>query len=112
MQIDYKEVGKRIRKYRERLNLTQEDLAFAIKTSPAYVSEMERAVKKPSLGKLADIGEILGVTVNDFIYPDTMMEHHMNKKTNFLSRIAKFSPDQQSTLLDNLNEIVEIVSTK
>ncbi|SFQ22808.1 hypothetical protein SAMN04487928_1258 [Butyrivibrio proteoclasticus] len=32
MQIDYKEVGKRIRKYRERLNLTQEDLAFAIKT--------------------------------------------------------------------------------
>ncbi len=32
MQIDYKEVGKRIRKYRERLNLTQEDLAFVIKT--------------------------------------------------------------------------------
>lgn len=59
MEIDYKMVGNNIRKYRERNNLTQEELGFAIKTSAAYVSEMERAVKKPSLDKLADIAEIL-----------------------------------------------------
>ena len=111
MERDYKMVGNNIRKYRERNNLTQEELGFAIKTSAAYVSEMERAVKKPSLDKLADIAEILGMTVNDFIYPQTT-QHSMSKKSNFLRRISQFSPDQQNTLLDNLDAIVDIVSAK
>ena len=111
MKIDYKIVGERIRKYRERCNLTQEDLAFAIKTSAAYVSEMERAVKKPSLEKLADIGEVLGVTVNDFIYP-TVIQYSAYRKTNFFKHISQYTPDEQCNLLDKLDALVDMVSTK
>lgn len=113
MEIDYKEVGKRIRKFRERLNLTQEDLAFAIKTSPAYVSEMERAVKKPSLGKLVDIGEILGVTVNDFIYPNHVhLDNVTDIEAGFLKRISKYTKEEQDRLLDSLDSLANIVSSR
>ena len=113
MEIDYEIVGKRIKEYRERLDLTQEDLAFAIGTSAAYISEMERALKKPSLDKLADIAEVLEVTVNDFIYPASItMTNVKELKSAFLKRISKYTLDEQSRLLDNLDSIVDIVSTK
>lgn len=112
MKIDYKEVGKRIRKYRERLDLTQEDLAFAIKTSTAFVSEIERAVKKPSLDKLADIAEILGVTVNDFIYPDGVhIDNITGIEAGFLKRLSKYSREEQDRLLDSLDSLANIVSS-
>ena len=111
MTIDYRLLGKRIREYREERNLTQEELGFAIKTSASYVSRIERAVKKPSLEKLVDIAEILGITVNDLIYSPAT-QHPISKKSNFLKRISQFAPDKQTLLLDNLDSIVDIVTTK
>ena len=111
MKIDYKLVGRRIREYRERENLTQEELAFAIKTSASYVSRIERAVKKPSLDKIVDIAEILGVTVNDPIYPPTA-HNNISRKSSFIKRISQFSPDEQTLLFDKLDAIVNMVSTK
>jgi len=67
--INYSEVGKRIRYYRIKEGLTQEQLAFDIETSASFLSNIERGVKKPSLQKVAQIAEILGVTVEDLISP-------------------------------------------
>ena len=53
--IDYSEVGKRIRYYRIKEGLTQEQLAFDIETSASYLSNIERGVKKPSLQKVSQI---------------------------------------------------------
>ena len=71
MNVDYITVGKRIRKFRLDKRITQEELAFQIGTSAAYVSSIECGKKKPSLQKLAQISDVLEVTVNDFIYPPT-----------------------------------------
>lgn len=68
MHIDYIIVGKRIRLFRSKKRITQEELAFRIGTSAAYISNIESGKKKPSLQKLAQISEVLGVTINDFIY--------------------------------------------
>ena len=66
--IDYYIVGSRIRQYRIERNITQEELAFQVDTSAAYISNIERGIKKPSLQKLSEIAEVLQVTVNDLIY--------------------------------------------
>lgn len=66
--IDYIVIGSRIRQYRQERGITQEDLAFQINSSTAYISNIERGIKKPSLEKLVVIAEVLHVTVNDFIY--------------------------------------------
>ena len=65
--IDYIQIGKRIRYYRIQLGLTQESLAFEIQTSAAYVSCIERGTKKPSLQKLVEIADILGISVEDLL---------------------------------------------
>ena len=55
--------------YRKRCGYTQEELGLSIDTSGPYISNIERAVKKPSLENLADIAEVLGVTLNDLVSP-------------------------------------------
>lgn len=65
--IDYVTIGKRIRYYRQRKGFTQERLAYAINTSPTYISYIERAKKKPSLEKIVQISEVLEVSVNDLV---------------------------------------------
>lgn len=57
--INYEDVGKRIRYYRQSLGMTQEQLAFDVETSAAYISNIERAIKKPSSQKLLQVAEAL-----------------------------------------------------
>ncbi|MCR5330194.1 MAG: helix-turn-helix domain-containing protein [Lachnospiraceae bacterium] len=68
MDIDYIDVGMRIRYFRRQKRISQEELAFRIESTAAYISSIECGKKKPSLQKLVQISEVLGVTVNDFIY--------------------------------------------
>lgn len=68
MEINYLLIGKRIRRFRLSKNITQEELAFQIGTSAAYISNIEHGKKKVSLQKLCEISEIWGVTVNDLLY--------------------------------------------
>ena len=65
--IDYTEVGKRIKYYRQKRGLTQEQLAFDIHTSAAYISNIERSIKKPSLQKIILISEVLEISVDELI---------------------------------------------
>ena len=65
--IDYLEVGKRIKYYRKKRGLTQEQLAFDIHTSAAYISNIERSIKKPSLQKIIQISEILEISVDELV---------------------------------------------
>ena len=78
--LNYKSIGKRIRHYRKRRGYTQEQLGLSINTSGAYISNIERGVKKPSLDNLASIAETLDVTVNDMILPmhDELAQRKIN----------------------------------
>ena len=60
MELDYKQIGKRIRRYRLARNITQEEMAFQVGTSAAYISNIEQGKKKASLKKLCEISEFLG----------------------------------------------------
>lgn len=64
MEIDYGEVGRRIRVIREGHNLSQEALAERADLSPAYISHIERTAKKPSLSALIRLAAALGVTLD------------------------------------------------
>ena len=64
MEIDYGEVGRRIRVIREGHNLSQEALAERADLSPAYISHIERTAKKPSLSALIRLAAALDVTLD------------------------------------------------
>lgn len=53
--MDYKKIGKRIKEYREKAQLTQEGLAGIIGCSPTYISVIERGEAFPRGDKLIAI---------------------------------------------------------
>ena len=63
--MDYQQMGNQIQKIRKQKGLTQEKLADL---SVPYISHIERATKKPSLGTLLKIAAALNVTANELLY--------------------------------------------
>ena len=64
-------LGKRIRKERLRLNLTQEQLSEDIEISTAYLGQIERGERSLTLDKLVKLANRLGVTV-DYLLSDSV----------------------------------------
>ena len=100
--LDYKNIGRRIRHYRKRRGYTQEQLGLSINTSGAYISNIERGVKKPSLDNLASIADILDVTVNDMIHP----MHYELAQRKIDDLLTHCSPIERVRLEANLHEII------
>ena len=110
MHVDYIIVGKRIRLFRSHKKITQEELAFRIGTSAAYISNIESGKKKPSLQKLVQISEVLGVTVNDFIYSSYDMS---DLQQGIVSHTAGHpTDDNQQLLIKNLSALINSFITK
>ena len=111
MEINYHTVGLRVRRFRLERKITQEELAFQINTSAAYISNIERGRKKPSLQKLAEIADVLGVTLNDLIYSGSSGYSFSNSK-ELNEMISLCTPEKQQLLLKNLSAIIETFITK
>ena len=60
-----KEVGEKVREYRRKKGLTQEQLAFKADLHRAYVGHVERGEKNISVGNLEKIATALEVSVKN-----------------------------------------------
>jgi transcriptional regulator with XRE-family HTH domain len=56
--------GKRIRKRRQELELTQQDVAQALGLTPQHISAIEQDKRTPSMSLLGRLAAELGVTVD------------------------------------------------
>ena len=108
MDVNYINLGKRIRYFRRLRGYTQEDFAFELNTSPAHVSNIERGIKKPSLQKLLEICSILNITLNDLLpVIPTGYDNHMD----FDTLVKQYPEGSQQQLLQCLSEIITIISS-
>jgi transcriptional regulator with XRE-family HTH domain len=64
--MEYRDIGENIRKYRNRLDLTQEELADKIGVTWEMVSRYERGENSP-LNKLDKISNALGIPLTELI---------------------------------------------
>ena len=60
------QLGSRIRQYRKKKGLTQEDLAFDSGINISFLGDIERGVKKPSIESLEKLLKVLGVAFPEF----------------------------------------------
>ena len=58
------DIGQRIKKRREALNLTQRELAQALEVTPQHISAIEQNKRVPSLAFLAQLAGRLGVSID------------------------------------------------
>ncbi len=65
--MDYQNMGKNISKMRIKNHLTQEQLAEKIDVSTVFISQIETAVRKPSLETIYKISIALNTTIDALI---------------------------------------------
>ncbi len=75
--MDYKRLGKRIREERQRLGLTQAELAEDINISDTYMGAIERGERSLTLDTLVRLVNRLGVTV-DYMLADSVIDNNSN----------------------------------
>ncbi len=105
MEINYKAIGNRIRKYRTEMKITQATLAELSGIEPSNISHIERGATKVSLPTLFKIANTLKVTLDDLVYDSLDKSYHISVKE--LNAILDDCSDSE------IKSIVEIVkSTK
>lgn len=60
-----KKIGQNIRKYRLKIDISQENLAMSAGLYPAYLGRLERGEKCPTIDTLYKISCALGITINE-----------------------------------------------
>lgn len=96
-KVDYKELGKRIRLYRRKQNLTQEQLACMIDISKKQISNVERAYSAPTLQTFVRICNALGVSPSQLLmdsitvqYPERFARYGLSTKDTLVQLIELY----------------------
>ncbi len=64
------ELGAKIRDMRQRINLTQEELADRCELTKGYISQLENDLTSPSIATLCDILNALGSNLGEFFHEE------------------------------------------
>lgn len=97
--LNYKEIGKRIKSKRLEIKLTQEKLSEAIEVSPSYVSEIERGTSICSLATISNIASVLNSSLDYLVFG--INESNTN---SLLNDILQTIPNKNKKLYINLCE--------
>ncbi len=65
------ELGSRLKEFRLRKNLTQEELADRCELTKGYISQLENDLTSPSIATLVDLLNALGSNLSDFFHEET-----------------------------------------
>ena len=103
MSVDYKDMGKRIREFRESKHMTQAALSELAGIEPSNLSHIERAATKVSLPTLMNIANALEVSLDELVCGSLIKSKHIAvRQLNEL--LSDCTPDE-------LQAVIEMVKT-
>lgn len=97
MDIDYKEVGKRMAKRRKELGLKQYQVCELIDVNYKYISNLETGRSVPSLEVIMNICEALQTTP-DYLLLGTLNGENGITDKSLIDRISRLSPKNKNLL--------------
>ena len=101
----YKKIGKRLRQNRERLNLTQVELAKLVGTSVTYISSVERGLSFPRGDKLVAILNALNATA-DSVFCDVVKASAQYRACVLYDMLLGLSGSETSRILETVEFLV------
>ena len=104
--MDQIAIGARIKAARERVHLTQEQLAEIVDISPTHMSVIERGVKTPKLDTFVRIANALGVST-DALLQDVVVPVTDNIVTELSVRIGRLPQKEQDRILNAIRALTE-----
>lgn len=96
--LDYKEIGRKIRYYRQRAGLKQNRLSEIIDVSPQHISHIESGVQL-SLPVLVKIANALGVDADSLLGSNLEKKRDVKPADALLERTRNFTPEDYEKLL-------------
>lgn len=98
-ELNYAEIGKRIKLKRNEKHLTQEKLSEIIDVSPSYISEIERGTSICSLATITNISTILQTSLDYLVFGITE-----NNSAQTFTEVLKTVPEKNHKLFIDLCE--------
>jgi len=103
--MNQKAIGQRIKRAREKKQLTQEQLAELVDLSPMHISVIERGAKPPKLETLINIANALGVST-DTLLQDVIDNRIKAVSSEAVDLLGQLSPEEQRRVLSALHAYV------
>lgn len=103
-------IGKKIKKYRKRKELTQEKLGEKAGLHYTYIGQVERGEKEPSLKSLLKISEALEVSVDKLLLNFDISSEATIKISNITDLLVDRNEKELEmiySLIKNLTDILE-----
>ena len=104
MEINYLDIGKRIRQRRKKQGLSQEQLAERSGLSVPHMSHIETANTKLSLPALVSVANALSVSVDALLCDTTV-----NAKPIYINEIADILAQSSETQIRIITDVVKTV---
>ena len=100
-------VATRIRSFRKKAAMSQEELALKANLNPAYLGQVERGLKCPTVDTLYKIASALDISPAEFLRPPVTedMTQHSQQISEILSRIPPDKREQALALFENIAEL-------
>lgn len=92
-------IGKRIRELRLRSHLSQEQLAFAAEITTAYLGQLERNEKNPTVSVVTKICNALGVELSDFFSQKNILNSEIDPFTLQILNLLKNYDDEVKVMI-------------
>lgn len=101
-----KYIGNKIREFRIKKNITQEELAEFLKTTPQTISRYEIGERKTNQDVLFSLANYFNVSINDF-FPNTTNKTQEEKYKKVL-REKGLMDENENINEENLNKLLKI----
>ena len=108
MAIDYTALGQRIANFRNKGNLSQEELAFRGEVGYKHISNIELGKSKPSLESLVQIANILNVSADDLLV-DSLTHSTSTADTEIHRLLLDCNATEQEILTRMVKEVKAIL---
>ena len=104
MNID--SIGKYIREYRKKKNMSQETLAELIDVSVPYISMLENSQKYPALDTLISLANAHDISPNHLLC-ETMNNEYEMKRSVMLDEISELPEREQERIFTVVRAMIE-----
>ena len=88
MAINYEQLGKRIRHFREKAGISQDELGRRVFVNNIHISNIETGKKAPSIDLLIELANALEVSADDLLV-DSLAFHRRHSSSSTPSRLQR-----------------------
>lgn len=91
-------IGKRIREYREQLNISQETLGEKTGLSVVAISNIERGINYPTLEHFIGIANVLDISA-DLLLCDVVNASYISRTSDLSDKLSNVSQSKRNQIL-------------